>query len=185
MPGAVWVLRTEENIHPSDTRNRTWAVEPIAKHIAAWATWAPPLRKPWHEYNHLFPTLKKHIFSVMSPLWTNAFSSFCKTNIPAILFLFEFEKLRQYSCCLSSGLWWVCWSKGTFRQCLFWCNLQLAAEGKAEHASILFWFFLQFLLVPCWLSFLILLTMNYSLNFCLLVLIRLVSSLSKLWIYSN
>ena len=24
-----------------------------------------PLRKPSHEYNHLFPTLKKHIFSVM------------------------------------------------------------------------------------------------------------------------
>ena len=61
-----------------------------------------PLRKPWHEYNHLFPTLNKHIFSIMSPLWTNAFSSFCKTNIPSIFFkkknfLFEVEKLRQYS----------------------------------------------------------------------------------------
>ena len=59
-----------------------------------------PLRKPWHQYNHLFPTLKKHIFSIMSPLWTNIFSSFCKTNIPAILlknFFFEFENLRQYS----------------------------------------------------------------------------------------
>ena len=37
----------------------------------------------------------------MSPLWTNAFFSFCKTNIPTILLkkkiLFEFEKLRQYS----------------------------------------------------------------------------------------
>ena len=65
-----------------------------------------PLRQPWVEYNHLFPTLKKHIFSVTSELWTNAFPSFCKTTMPATLFisqkernfLFEFEKLRQYSC---------------------------------------------------------------------------------------
>ena len=88
---------------PSDTRDRTRAIEPVTKSLAAWATW--PLRKTWLEYNHLFPTLKKRLFSVTSPLWTNAFSSFCKTTMPATLvmsqkkknFLFEFEKLRQYS----------------------------------------------------------------------------------------
>ena len=34
-PEAVWVLRTEENLHPYDTRNRTRAIDPVAKHIAA------------------------------------------------------------------------------------------------------------------------------------------------------
>ena len=34
-PRSSRVLRTEENVHPSDTRNRTRAVEHVAKHIAS------------------------------------------------------------------------------------------------------------------------------------------------------
>ena len=64
-----------------------------------------PLRKPWLEYNHLFSTLKKHIFIMTSPLWTNSFSSLQNYHACHPLyvtrkkkhFLFEFEKLRQYS----------------------------------------------------------------------------------------
>ena len=83
----------------------TPGIEPGPLSPAAWATWPP--KKSWLEYNHPFPTLKKHILIVTSPLWlwTNAFPSFCKTTMPTTLFmsqkkhfLFEFEKLRQYSC---------------------------------------------------------------------------------------
>ena len=78
--GAVWIRRSEENLHPSDTQDWTQTVKSITKYLATRATW--PLRKPWLEYNHLFCTLKKHIFIVTSPLWTNAFSSFCKVPSP-------------------------------------------------------------------------------------------------------
>ena len=33
-PGPVWTRRSEENLHPSDTRDRTWVVQPVAKHLA-------------------------------------------------------------------------------------------------------------------------------------------------------
>ena len=31
----------KKNLHPSNTQDRTQAVQPIAKHLAAWATWSP------------------------------------------------------------------------------------------------------------------------------------------------
>ena len=33
-PGPAWTGRSEENLHPSDTRDRTQTVEPVAKHLA-------------------------------------------------------------------------------------------------------------------------------------------------------
>ena len=93
--------RSEENLHLSDTWHRTRAVGPVAKRLAAWGIW--PLKKTmtWIQspLSHL-----KYTFIVTSPLWTNAFSSFCKITMPATLFmsqkkkhyLFEFDKLRPY-----------------------------------------------------------------------------------------
>ena len=31
--------RAKKNLHPSDTRDRTRAVQPVAQRLAAWATW--------------------------------------------------------------------------------------------------------------------------------------------------
>ena len=36
-PGSVWKKRSEEISHPSDTRDQTRAVQPVAKHLAVWA----------------------------------------------------------------------------------------------------------------------------------------------------
>ena len=33
----------KKNLHPSDTRDRTRAVQPVVKRLAPWATWPPPL----------------------------------------------------------------------------------------------------------------------------------------------
>ena len=37
----------KKNLHPSDTRDRTRAVQPVVKRLAAWATW-PTKLNPWY-----------------------------------------------------------------------------------------------------------------------------------------
>ena len=36
-----------ENLHPSDTRDRTLIVEPVTKRLVAWAIWPPKKTMTW------------------------------------------------------------------------------------------------------------------------------------------
>ena len=85
-----------------------------------------PLRKPWHKYNHLFPTLKKHKFIVTSPLWTNAFPSFCKITMPTTLFVSQ--KTRTSSLSLKSFVNIRVWK-------LLLRRLHLDLLGSLPHSS--------------------------------------------------